>query len=147
MADDRLNILVNGMTLASHCGNHMNPALSYIDPGSVAKIEVMAGITPVSAGGDSIGGTIVVDSVQPKFAAPGQRVVAHSSLSGFHRTNGVVSGGDASLSLASHRWSAAYNSTYINAADYTSGDGVRIMSTLFRSRSYNAQLGGRFIAS
>ena len=46
------------MDLISHCGNHMNPPLSYIDPSSVASVKVHAGITPVSIGGDSIAGTI-----------------------------------------------------------------------------------------
>ena len=47
----------------------MNPPLSYIDPSNVAAVKVFAGITPVSLGGDSIGGTIAVASAAPTFAA------------------------------------------------------------------------------
>ena len=61
MADDRVRIKVDGMDLISACANHMNPPLSYIDPSNVGSIKVFAGITPVSMGGDSIGGTISVD--------------------------------------------------------------------------------------
>ncbi|HEX5635646.1 MAG TPA: TonB-dependent receptor plug domain-containing protein, partial [Gammaproteobacteria bacterium] len=43
LADDRLRIKVDGMDLISACGNHMNPALSYIDPSSVSLIKVFAG--------------------------------------------------------------------------------------------------------
>jgi iron complex outermembrane receptor protein len=32
LADDRLRIKVDGMDLIASCPNHMNPALSYIDP-------------------------------------------------------------------------------------------------------------------
>jgi len=78
----------------------MNPPLSYIDPANVGSISVMAGITPVSHGGDSIGGTIAVDSAAPAFAQPSQGVQVHGGVSAFHRTNGVVNGGDAWLSAA-----------------------------------------------
>ena len=72
MADDRVRVKVDGMDLISACANHMNPPLSYIDPSSVGSISVYAGITPVSVGGDSIGGTIQVNSQAPEFAKEGQ---------------------------------------------------------------------------
>ena len=71
LADDRLRIKVDGMDLIASCPNHMNPALSYIAPSNLGKFQVFAGITPVSVGGDSIGGTIIADSAAPEFAAAG----------------------------------------------------------------------------
>jgi Outer membrane receptor for ferrienterochelin and colicins len=68
-ADDRLNILIDGASISSACANHMNPPLSYIAPLNIGKVEVLSGITPVSKGGDSIGGTIIVDRQAPQFAA------------------------------------------------------------------------------
>jgi len=59
LADDRLRVQVDGMDLIAACPNHMNSPLSYIDPSNVASVKVFAGITPVSVGGDSIGGTIL----------------------------------------------------------------------------------------
>jgi iron complex outermembrane receptor protein len=56
LADDRLRTQVDGMDLVAACPNHMNSPLSYIDPTAVANIDVYAGVTPVSVGGDSIGG-------------------------------------------------------------------------------------------
>ncbi|MDR2189610.1 MAG: TonB-dependent receptor plug domain-containing protein, partial [Azonexus sp.] len=53
LADDRLRVKVDGMDLIASCPNHMNPALSYVDPGNVGKLTVYAGIAPVSVGGDS----------------------------------------------------------------------------------------------
>src|SRR5690554_45751 len=55
LADNRLRIKVDGMDLIASCPNHMNPPLSYLDPASIGALEVFAGITPVSVGGDSIG--------------------------------------------------------------------------------------------
>ena len=70
LADDRLRTQVDGMDLVAACPNHMNPPLSYIDPTAVAHVDVYAGVTPVSVGGDSIGGSIVVRTADPAFASP-----------------------------------------------------------------------------
>lgn len=40
LADDRLRILVDGMSLISACPNHMNPPLSYLDPSQIKSIKV-----------------------------------------------------------------------------------------------------------
>ena len=69
MADDRVRTEVDGMLISAACPNHMNPVLSYIDPAAVSQAKVYAGITPVSAGGDSIGGMILVEGAGPRFAA------------------------------------------------------------------------------
>jgi len=76
MADDRLNILLGGIKVTSACANHMNPPLSYIDPNNVGKIEVYSGVMPVSRGGDSIGGTIVVEPKSPVFLAAAAKPAA-----------------------------------------------------------------------
>ena len=70
LADDRIRIKVDGMDLISSCANHMNPPLSSIDPTNVGSVTLFAGITPVSVGGDSIAGTIQVNSAAPVFAGP-----------------------------------------------------------------------------
>lgn len=54
LADDRINTLVNGMPVPSACSNHMNPPLSYIPSSNVGDFSAIAGITPVSEGGESI---------------------------------------------------------------------------------------------
>ena len=38
LADDRLRIKVDGMDLIASCPNHMNPALSYLDPTNVGSL-------------------------------------------------------------------------------------------------------------
>jgi iron complex outermembrane receptor protein len=144
MADDRVNVLINGMSLASACGNHMNPPASYIDPANVGSVSVIAGITPVSRGGDSIGGTIAIDSAAPEFAARDQDVAVHGGVSAFHRTNGVVNGGNAWVSAASGDFRIGYVGSYVNANDYKDGAGAMIRSTLYESENHDLQLAGRF---
>lgn len=121
LADDRLRIKVDGMDLISACGNHMNPPLSYIDPTHVGSVKVFAGITPVSVGGDSIGGAIVVDSPAPAFARPGEGTLFKGEAGAFYRSNGNGSGGNLSATVANEKLSMTYSASTAKADDYTAG--------------------------
>ncbi len=90
MADDRVRTQVDGMDLISSCPNHMNSALSYLDPSNVGSVKVFAGITPVSVGGDSIGGTIQVDSAAPVFANAGEDTLFKGQAGAFYRSNNAA---------------------------------------------------------
>lgn len=122
LADDRLLIQVDGMNLVSACANHMNPPLSYIDPANLGSVEVFAGITPVSVGGDSIGGTVRVTSPAPEFAMPGNKTLTSGRVGFFYRSNGSVKGGNASATLASERLSMAYTGSYVKSGNYYAAD-------------------------
>ena len=71
LADDRIAIKVDGMDLLASCPNHMNSPLSYISPSNVASVKVITGLSPVSAGGDSLGSIVSVQSLPPIFANKG----------------------------------------------------------------------------
>ncbi len=109
LADERLRIQVDGMDLISACGNHMNPALSYIDPSQVGSIQVFTGITPVSAGGDAIGGSIQVNSQAPEFAKAGEDLLTKGQAGAFYRSNGHGRGGNVSATVATEAFSLRYN--------------------------------------
>jgi TonB-dependent Receptor Plug Domain len=64
-AADRLHVEVAGMDLMAACANQMNPPMSYIAPPQVGSITVYSNIVPVSVGGDSIGGAILVSHGRP----------------------------------------------------------------------------------
>lgn len=121
LADDRLRITVDGMDFISSCANHMNPPLSYIDPTNVAKIRVYAGVTPVSVGGDSIGGTIIAESAPPQFAAPGQRSLIKGEIGTFFRSNNNAIGGNLSATLANEFFSINYSGAITTADNYKAG--------------------------
>lgn len=121
LADDRLRITVDGMDFISSCANHMNPPLSYIDPTNVAKIRVYAGVTPVSVGGDSIGGTIIAESALPQFAAPGQRSLIKGEIGTFFRSNNNAIGGNLSATLANEFFSINYSGAITTADNYKAG--------------------------
>lgn len=118
LGDDRLRIRVDGMDLISACANHMNPPLSYIDPTNVDQIKVYAGITPVSAGGDSIGSAIIVNSKAPRFAQSGEGLLTTGEVGGFYRSNGNAHGVNASATLATENLSIRYSGSTAESENY-----------------------------
>ena len=92
LADDRLRIQVDGTDLMPACPNHMNSPLSYADPTRVESIAVFSTITPVSVGGDSIGGTIQVKESPPEFGTASKPFLASGLVGSFYRSNGNAVG-------------------------------------------------------
>ncbi len=122
LADDRLRIKLDGMDLIASCPNHMNPVLSYIDPSSVETLKVYAGITPVSSGGDAIGGAIIAESRAPEFAAPGQTPIAKGEAGVFYRSNNSARGANVSATYANEQFNISYSGATSQADNYTAGD-------------------------
>jgi iron complex outermembrane receptor protein len=121
LADDRVRVKLDGMDLIASCPNHMNPPLSYIDPSNIDNIKVYAGITPVSVGGDSIGGTIMVNSAKPEFAAAGAGNLVKGQISSFYRSNNDAYGGNVSATFANESFSANYTGASSQADNYKAG--------------------------
>ncbi|GAB4291218.1 MAG: TonB-dependent receptor [Methylophaga sp.] len=121
LADDRLRIKVDGMDLISACANHMNPPLSYISPDRVSELKVYAGISPVSVGGDSIGGTIITESRKPEFAQSPDELLTSGEIGAFYRSNGDARGGQLSASLATQNFSLSYSGSTTKANNYDAG--------------------------
>ena len=156
LADDRIRIQVDGMDLMAACPNHMNSALSYIDPTRVGSITVFAGITPVSVGGDSIGGTIQVKSASPEFAASAEQVGSKGQVGTFYRSNGKGSGYNLAATYVgesvnvSYSGSSARAGNFVAAGDFkTAGPGAvggpwlaanEVGSTNYRAENQNIAL-------
>lgn len=122
LADDRLRVKVDGMDLIAACPNHMNPPLSYVDPSNIGQLKVFAGITPVSLGGDSIGGTIVADRPEPEFARTGEANLTKGEVGAFYRSNNDAIGGNLSATHATENLSINYSGSWSKADNYTAGD-------------------------
>jgi len=67
MMGDRIKILIDGSDITSSCANQMNPPLSYVSANQISSTQVVAGVSPVSAGGDNIAGVIKISSLNPLF--------------------------------------------------------------------------------
>jgi iron complex outermembrane recepter protein len=121
LADDRLRIKVDGMDLISACPNHMNPALSYLDPSQVESIKVYAGIAPVSVGGDSIGGSIIAESAAPEFAKPDEGSLVKGEAGAYYRSNGNARGGNLGATYATERFNISYTGAIAQSDNYVAG--------------------------
>ena len=121
LADDRLRIKVDGMDLISACANHMNPPLSYISPDRVSELKVYAGISPVSVGGDNIGGTIIAESRKPEFADSPDKLLTRGEMGAFYRSNGDARGGELAASMATQNFSLSYRGSTSKANNYDAG--------------------------
>lgn len=121
LADDRLRIKVDGMDLIASCPNHMNPALSYLDPAQVGALHVYAGIAPVSMGGDSIGATIVAETPAPQFAQPGERPRLQGEAGVSYRSNGNARTANLKALWANTRVSLTYAGASSQSDNYDAG--------------------------
>ncbi|MBV2234288.1 MAG: TonB-dependent receptor [Sterolibacterium sp.] len=121
LADDRVRTKIDGMDLIASCPNHMNPALAYLDPSQVEAVQVYAGISPVSVGGDSIGGSIVVESSRPVFAQPGEAPLFKGEVGAHYRSNGHAQGANLNASYATETFSLNVSSALAKADNYRAG--------------------------
>ena len=136
LGDERTKIMVDGMTVSSACPNHMNPTLGYVTPAQAAQISVVAGITPVSLGGDSLGGTISVESPAPVFAESGSGLREEGTFTGYYRSNGKNWGGSLNESIATGHFSLGYVGAFTTTEDYSDGAGRKITSTYAQSTDH-----------
>lgn len=115
LADDRLRVKVDGMDLISACPNHMNPPLSYMAPTDVGRITVFAGISPVSLGGDSIGGSIISESKAPVFSSEASFA---GEIGSFYRSNNQARGANIKLDYSSAALFASYSGNWSRGNNY-----------------------------
>lgn len=140
--DDRVKLLIDGAPSTSACANHMNPALSYVDASQVKTVDVIAGITPVSLGGDSIAGTIAVQSAQPAYAKD-DGIYRAGSLSAYYKSISNNVGFAASAALADANFSIGYDGAIDRAQSYDDGHGDKVLDTLYKTENHNITFGAR----
>jgi iron complex outermembrane receptor protein len=140
LGDERTKLVVDGMTVSSACPNHMNPPLSSIAPSHVSQVTILAGITPVSLGGDSLGGTVSVESPDPAFANAGERLHEEGASSSFYRSNGQNYGGSVSDWVAGRNLGIGYAGSWATNDDYTDGSGHKVTSTYAQSTDHTVTL-------
>lgn len=122
LSDDRLRIKVDGMDMIAACPNHMNPPLSYMAPSDVGQMTVFAGITPVSVGGDSIGGTVISESKAPSFS---DAALFEGEVGGFSRSNNNAYGTNVKVSRSTQNSYASYSGNYSQGDNYTAAENFK----------------------
>ncbi len=122
MYGDRLNVLVDGINIAPGGPNAMDPPLSYIPRERLQDIVVVRGITSVSSGDETIGGTIIANSKEGHFTAGKQFQLHGNAAVGAHSVDdGYSVSGMAALSNESQRMYAAATRTAGDDRDFAGG--------------------------
>lgn len=143
MNDNRIRILVDGAELTAACANNMNAPLTYISPAAVANVSVLAGITPVSMGGDSIAGTITVDSAKPIYAASADAWLYQGSFSTVYRSNNNGLSTALNATAASDNLSLNFTSTMDRGQSYRDGNGDKVRATQFERHIQTLTIGAK----
>ncbi len=143
LADDRLNIRIDGMELTAACGNHMNAPLSYVPPGLLGSIRLHAGVTAVSEGGDNIGGAISVKSPDPVYAAAGEGLHKEGTLSLAGRTVNSSYSAALAASVANDWLSLGVAASQDRGASYHDGNGDKVLDSLYKSGNSRVTLAAR----
>lgn len=116
VSGDRVRVLVDGMTLTPACPNHMDPPLHYAAAGEDMRVDLMAGVSPVSYGGDSLGGVVRVSPPLPRFVEDGDALVS-GHVGGFYRGSHEAYGATAELGYTAADLTAEWTGAWSTAGD------------------------------
>jgi iron complex outermembrane receptor protein len=141
LADSRVLVTIDGAAITVFCPNEMNPPGSYVLPARVSAITLSPTLSPVSAGGDNIGGVIAIATRSPAFAEPGQAPSLHGEAGFSARSVSDSIGASLSLTAAGERVSLAYDASAVRAENYRSGADRRVLSTEFEAYDQAITLG------
>lgn len=134
---DRVKVLIDGAEVTAACANQMNPPLSYISANQVTAYNVVAGVSPVSAGGDNIAGVISVNSISPQYSE-NTELAWHSGYVSA-KYSSVDSGQKLGVGarLASDTVSLNYQGSFSDANSYKDGKGNVVLDTLYRAQNHS----------
>jgi len=134
---DRVKVLVDGADVTAACANHMNPPLSYISANQITSYKVVAGVSPISAGGDNIAGVISVNSISPQYGESSDLAWHSGYVSAKYSSidNGRKLGVGARL--ASDTFSFNYQGSFSDADSYENGNGDVVLDTLYRAQNHS----------
>ncbi|WP_051511711.1 TonB-dependent receptor [Skermanella stibiiresistens] len=110
----------------------------------MSKAQVFAGATPVSVGGDGIGGTILLESAPPAFASEGAPTLVTGALSTYYRSVSGAVGASGTATIASSALSLRYDGGGSRANNYKSGgDGPTVRSTEYATQNHAVTFAAR----
>lgn len=116
LSGDRVAVRVDGMTITPACPNHMDPPLHYASAGSGDLIDLYAGISPVSVGGDYIGGAVSFARPEPVFAV-GEASLFHGILGTSFVGSQDAAMATADLTIARGNGAFQYRGSGVTAGD------------------------------
>ena len=136
MMGDRIKVLIDGSDITSSCANHMNPPLSYVAASQITSAQVVAGVSPVSAGGDNIAGVIKIDSLNPEFTLTDQLTWHSGNVSAGYRSVSDTTLASVNATVASDKLSFSYQGSFEDANSYKDGNGDTVLDTLYQAQNH-----------
>ena len=150
MMGNRIKVLIDGSDISAACANEMNPPLSYISGNQISNLTVVAGVSPVSMGGDNIAGVISVSSINPTFSDNDGLSHQRSYFGSRYQSNGNVLNLSAGSEFSSKHLSLKYDGAYADANSYQDGNDDKVPDTLYRAQNHQLvgawQDGGKQLA-
>jgi iron complex outermembrane receptor protein len=98
----RVNVLIDGVKISSAGPNSMDSPLSYIPGTRLESISLYRGISPVSSGIETLGGTIIASSKKAEFTH-NENVEFHGNANAGYAENGNNLYGSLLASIANNR--------------------------------------------
>jgi len=143
MFGTRVNVQVDGLNVAPAGPNWMDPPLSHLAPAQLDSVTVIRGISPVSAGAESVGGTIKAKAAKLPFAT-GNKVEFHGNIvTGYDSNNSAYTvGGQVGGSSNSDR--IQLHGNYDKGQDMKAGNGRDIVPTQYQRQNLGVDYGHQF---
>ncbi len=135
LSGDRVNTKVNGMSLSGAGPNAMDTPLSYTSLVMTDQVQLSRGISPVSEGTDTLGGSIKVIESRAKFNETSGKLVGQYQQNG----NSNHIGGKANLAGNKHA-ALVYGDLLKGRNNIKAGDGREMSSTQYEK----SMLGGQY---
>lgn len=132
LSGDRVKVAVDGVTITPACPNHMDPPLHYVPPTDVGSVAILAGSTPVSLGGDSIAGTVLVNSAPLPFS-DADALLWTGDTGALYRGSNEGWGAHGGVGVASQNASLSYRGSH------EEGDDLRFPGGRVSASGYDTQ--------
>ncbi|MDX8397639.1 MAG: TonB-dependent receptor [Mariprofundaceae bacterium] len=143
MFGSRVNVQIDGLNIAPAGPNWMDPPLSHVTPSELESISIIRGISPVSAGAESIGGSI--QAITSKLAySTNDDVVQHGKLNSGYDSNNKAYNLGAKVGISTDRHRFQIKGGYAKGQDMQDGRGQNIVPTLYQRQNLGLDYGHRF---
>lgn len=142
MYGSRVNVLIDGLNVAPAGPNWMDPPLSYIPSPLLQDLTVIRGVSPVSAGSETIGGTIIANSRAGEFGDSG-KFDLHGRVGLGGQTVNDGYNGDTLLWMSNDRHMFQVSGAYLKGDDTDAGDDVTIVPSQYKRENLGAGYGFR----
>lgn len=136
MFGSRINVLIDGLNVAPAGPNWMDPPLSYIPSPLLQDLTVIRGVSPVSAGSETVGGTIIANTRNGEFS-DSDKFEFHGrvGLSGQSVNNGFGADGQFWFSNQNHMFQVS--GSYLDGDDMDAGEGETVIPTMYNRKTAN----------